>query len=350
MRPSKNLLTAFAAIGLLLSFFPSECEAKLRVVTTHTVLKSLAEEVGGEHVSVSCLATGREDPHAISAKPSYMVSARKADLFIKIGMELEIGYEQLVIDGSRNYKIRFGQPGYLDTSLSVLRLEVPTTKVDRSMGDVHPLGNPHYWMDPYNARIMAGSIAKRLAELDPANVSDYEASFADFKARLDAAMFGQKLVERLGGDRLWSLDLAGRLETYLRNEGLDELAGGWYQQLRPLKGTELITYHRSWGYFAQRFGLNVVAQLEPKPGIPPSPGHLRYVVEAAQQQKVHVILMEPYYDRKAADFVTGKTGAVVVEATNAVDGQPGIDDYFSVIDNVVRRLKEATLAPQKKVG
>lgn len=350
MTLSKNLLAAFAAIGLLLTFFPSDCEAKLRVVTTHTVLKSLAEEVGGEHVSVSSLATGREDPHAISAKPSYMVSARKADLFIKIGMELEIGYEQLVIDGSRNHKIRFGQPGYLDTSLNVLRIEVPTTKVDRSMGDVHPLGNPHYWMDPYNVRIMAGAIAERLAQLDPEHAADYEANCAGFKARLDAAMFGQQLVERLGGDQLWSLELAGRLETYLHDKGLEELAGGWYQQLRPLKGAELITYHRSWGYFAQRFGLNVVAQLEPKPGIPPSPGHLRQVVEMAEMHHVKLILMEPYYNKTAADFVAAKTGAKVIEVTNAVNGQPGTGDYFSLIDNVVKRLREAPLAPQEKMG
>ncbi|GAB4347594.1 MAG: zinc ABC transporter substrate-binding protein [Candidatus Abyssubacteria bacterium] len=341
-------MKAKTAIFLIVMFFAhslfaasGEGASRLNILTTHTVLKSLAQEIGGDHVSVSCLATGREDPHAIQAKPSYMVSARQADLFVKIGMELEIGYEQLVIDGSRNYKIRFGQPGHLDASLNVLRREVPTTRVDRSMGDVHPLGNPHYWLDPYNARIVARSIAERLAELDPTHAADYQAHHADFEKRLDTAMFGDRLVTRVGGDRLWSLELAGRLNTYLQEQGLQTEAGGWYHEAQLLKGMNVITYHRSWTYFAERFGINIIAELEPKPGIPPSPGHLRYVVDTAQRVQVTVILMEPYYNRKAAEFVAEKIGARVVEATNAVDGQPGVTDYFSLIDNIIRRLKEA---------
>ena len=343
----KRLDTCFVATVAILACViftqPVECEGKLNILTTHTVLKSLAQEIGGENVSVSCLATGREDPHAISAKPSYMVNARRADLLIKIGMELEIGYEQLVIDGSRNYKIRLGQLGHLDTSLNVIRLEVPTIRVDRSMGDVHPLGNPHYWMDPYNARIMAHSIAQRLTKLDPENADGYRANLGDFKRRLDTEMFGEQLVDRLGGNRLWSLALAGKLDAHVKENGLGDVAGGWYQQLTPLKGKNLITYHRSWGYFAERFGLTVVAELEPKPGIPPSPRHLRYVIQTAHHEQVKLIIMEPYYNHRAADFVAGKTDAKVVEAANAVGGQPGVDDYVSLIDNVVLRLREAAL-------
>jgi len=320
---------------------PAECEAKLNVLTTHTVLKSIAEEVGGEHVSVSSLATGREDPHAMQAKPSYMAAARRADLFIKIGMELEIGYEQLLIDGSRNYGIRLGQPGHLDTSLNIHRREVPTTRVDRSMGDVHPLGNPHYWMDPYNARIVALSIARKLAQLDPANASSYEANCQSFQKRLDTAMFGEGLIDLVGGSKLWSLAMDGRLDSHLREKGLEARIGGWYGQSGPLRGAELITYHRSWGYFANRFGLNVIEELEPKPGIPPSPGHMRHVIEIARQRRIKLILMEPYYSHKPAEFVCEKSGARLVEAANAIGGQPGVDDYFSLIENVIRRLIEA---------
>ena len=337
------IITTCAIAACVLFTQPAESEGSLNVLTTHTVLKSLAEEIGGGNISVSCLATGREDPHAISAKPSYMVSARRADLFIKIGMELEIGYEDLVIDGSRNYKIRLGQPGHLDTSLNVVRLEVPTIRVDRSMGDVHPLGNPHYWMDPYNVRIMAHSIAERMAKLDPEHASEYEANLAGFTKRLDTAMFGGQLVSRFGGKMLWSLALAGTLDPHLKESGLENTAGGWYRQLKPLEGKNLITYHRSWGYFAGRFGLNIVAELEPKPGIPPSPGHLRYVIQIAQQERAKLIVMEPYYNRRAADFVAAKTDAKVVEAANAVGGQPGADDYFSLMDNVIQKLREAAL-------
>jgi len=342
---NKRIVFLIAVIALIMSGFlapgPGECAEKLNILTTHTVLKSLAEEIGGEHVSVSSLATGREDPHAMQAKPSYMVAARRADLLIKIGMELEIGYEQLIIDGSRNRKIRFGQPGHLDASLNVLRLEVPTTKVDRSMGDVHPLGNPHYWLDPHNTRIVARSIADRLAHLDSGNEKEYEANYRDFERRLDVAMFGEGLVGLIGGDRLWALALENRLESYLREHGSEQPAGGWYKKVEPLRGEELITYHRSWGYFANRFGLNIIEELEPKPGIPPSPGHMRHVIEIARQKQIKLILMEPYYSRKPAEFVAGKTGAKLVEATNAVGGQPGVNDYFALIENIIQKLIEA---------
>lgn len=336
-----RLCFLIAMISGLSSAAPAEGEASINVLTTHTVLQSIAQEVGGDMVNVSCLATGREDPHAIQAKPSYMVSARNADLFIKVGMEMEIGYEQLVVDGSRNYKIRFGQPGHLDASLRVLRLEVPTTRVDRSMGDVHPLGNPHYWMDPYNARIVATSIADRLAALDPSHAEDYAARCADFVRRIDIAMFGESLVNEAGGERLWRLEIANQLESAIATRGWEKSVAGWYAQSAPLRGMDIVTYHRSWSYFANRFGLNIVAELEPKPGIPPSPNHLRYVVDLTRQRKVDVILMEPYYNRRAADFVADKTGARVVVATNAVGGQPGITDYFSLIDNVMQRIAEA---------
>lgn len=340
----KICLTVVAAIALFCNFLspePCECADKLNVLTTHTVLKYIAEQVGGELVSVTSLATGREDPHAMQARPSYMAAARRADLFIKIGMELEIGYERLIIDGSRNYKIRFGQPGHLDASLNILRLEVPTTRVDRSMGDVHPLGNPHYWLDPYNGRIVARSISKRLANLDPANADEYESNYASFKRRLDAAMFGEGLVALIGGDRLWSLALKNRLGSHLQKKGLEHLAGGWYKKIESFRGAELITYHRSWGYFANRFELNIVEELEPKPGIPPSPGHLRRVIDIAKQRQIKLILMEPYYNRRPAEFVAEKTGATLVEAANAIGGQPGVEDYFLLIDNVIERLMEA---------
>lgn len=340
MKKRITFVSLVAAALLSSIFFPAPCESadKLNIVTTHTVLKSIAEEIGGDNVSVSSLATGREDPHAMQARPSYMVAARRADLFIKIGMELEIGYERLVVDGSRNYNIRLGQPGHLDASLSVLRLEVPTTRVDRSMGDVHPLGNPHYWLDPYNARTVADAIGTRLEELDPTNKTEYHSNKRAFHNRLDTKMFGSDLVESMGGDRLWALALEGRLKAHLNEQGKESALGGWFEKMEPLWGKELITYHRSWGYFTNRFGLEVVEELEPKPGIPPSPGHVRKVIEVAKQRQIKLILMEPYYNRKPAEFVAAKAGAMLVEAANAVGGQPGVDDYFSLIDNIINRL------------
>ncbi len=338
-KPGIVILMAVAcAVSMLLG--APDCLAAVDVLTTHTVLQSIAEEVGGEHVSVSSLATGREDPHAIQAKPSYMIKARKADLLIKVGMEMEIGYEQLIIDGSRNYGIRLGQPGHLDVSTGVLRLEVPTTRVDRSMGDVHPLGNPHYWLDPCNARIVARSIADRLSAIDPEHSSDYKAGCADFTRRIDTAMFGEKAVDELGGSRLWKLRQSGELDRELDKLELTDDVDTWHKRSKRFAGMRLITYHRSWGYLANRFGLDIVAELEPKPGIPPSPGHLLHVVEIAKQQGSGIILMEPYYNRRAADFVAEKIGAKVVVAANAINGQPGVDDYFALIDNVLQQLED----------
>jgi zinc/manganese transport system substrate-binding protein len=163
--------------------------AALKVVTTTTDLKSVVEAVGGDKVEVASLGTGREDPHFIDAKPSCMVLARDARLWVRIGMELEIGYENLVIDGSRNPNIRVGAAGHLDASEGVLRQEVPTDKVDRSMGDIHPQGNPHYWLDPLNMRIVAKNVAARLSKLDPDNAEYYADRLKAFQARLDEAMF-----------------------------------------------------------------------------------------------------------------------------------------------------------------
>ena len=176
---------------------------KLQIVTTTTDLKAIAEAVGGAYVSVNSISSGRQDPHFIDAKPSYMLKLRKADLFIRIGLELERGWERLILEGSRNRSILIGSKGHLDASAGVRRLEVPTGVVDRSMGDVHPLGNPHYWLDPYNARIIAGTIARRLGELDPEHEDQYARSAASFSRQVDIAMFGSALQEGEDAEGLW---------------------------------------------------------------------------------------------------------------------------------------------------
>ena len=171
----------------------------VRILTTTSDLRAIAQAVGGDHVVVSSLTQGRQDPHFVQAKPSYMMVARKADLWIRVGMELEIGYERLILDGSRNPKIRVGTRGHLDASVGVLRLEVPTQKVDRSMGDVHPLGNPHYLLDPLNGRLVAKSISQRLTELAPQHAAYFGEQLKSFQRELDRCMFGPALVEQVGG-------------------------------------------------------------------------------------------------------------------------------------------------------
>jgi zinc/manganese transport system substrate-binding protein len=319
---------------------PAEGADKLRVVTTTTDLAAIARAVGGDQVEVTAIATGHEDPHFIAAKPSYMMAARKADLWIRVGLELEIGYEGLILDGSRNSRIRIGTPGHLDASEGVLRLEVPTKRIDRSMGDIHPLGNPHYWIDPLNGRIVAGNISKRLADLAPQHEPYFKERLKSFQQELDERMFGREPVTAIGGGKLWALSLKGKLEKTLDQPGQPPL-GGWLAAMRPFAGMKVITYHRSWSYFAHRFGLIVADELEPKPGIPPSPGHVAQVVNRVKSQGIKVLLMEPFYSRKAPELVASQTGIAVVRCANTVGGQPEATDYLTMIDNVINRVSAA---------
>jgi hypothetical protein len=215
MNTSFKIAAAASVLGLWLLADISRAAEPLTVVTTTPTLKSLVEAVGGDKVKVASIGAGDEDPHFIQAKPSFMVLARKADLWVRVGMELEIGYEGLILDGSRNGKIRVGQPGHLDVSEKVIKLEVPTGKVTRDMGDVHPLGNPHYWLDPLNGRIMAREIADRLAQLDPNDAAAFAQNYKAFEKALDERMFGPELVATLGGDKLWALQLRHQLLPYL---------------------------------------------------------------------------------------------------------------------------------------
>ncbi len=353
---SRKVFLFCLVFAVLFMYKPRQCQAKdkLNIVTTTTNLESISESVGGEHVNVSSISTGKEDPHFIEAKPSYMLKAKNADLWIRIGLELEIGYEGLILDGSRNQRIRIGSPGHLDVCAGIIPLEVPTQsmKIDRSMGDVHPLGNPHYWLDPYNGRIIAKNICQRLKQLDPEHARDYDRNLAAFLLKLDNAMFGDKLVEAIGGERLWQMQSEGTLDRFIKdhnekNQQIKQakedmfLLDGWLARLKPFEHSKIVTYHRSWSYFAHRFNLNVVGELEPKPGIPPGPSHILEVINIMKSEKVGIVLMEPFYNRNDADAVAKRTGAKVALAAVAVNSQKGTDDYIAMFDNIVTRLSSA---------
>ena len=304
-------IIVFSAILLALSGIAYGRDV-ISVLTTTEDLKSVTEAIGGDKVKADSLARGYQDPHFVDAKPSFMIRAKNADLFIRVGLELEIGYEDLIIDGSRNQKIKIGQPGHLDASEGVGLLEVPTTtKVDRSMGDVHPMGNPHYWLDPENMRIVARNISNRLSELSPESAGYFQRNLAAFDKKMD-----EKMAE-------------------------------WNRKMTPFKGNRIAIYHRSWPYFADRFGLIIACELEPKPGIPPSPGHLKEVIDIIKRGNIKIILMEVFYDKKSAEFVAGQTGAKVVVVPNSVGGTQGVGDYFSLIDTIVGKIS-AGFRPTEK--
>ncbi len=327
MNKTLAVMTAAAAF----CFGGEAMAARLKIVTTTSDLAAIAHAVAGDQAQVHSICTGKEDPHMLTAKPSVILLARDADLWIRIGRELEVGWEPPILDGSRNTRIRVGSKGHLDASESALVLDVPQTTITRAMGDVHPMGNPHYWLDPLNGRRIAGAIADRLALLDPANAAFYRENAAAFQKTLDERMFGAEALNGKDAEGLW--------ESLERGAPIAKI-GGWAAAMAPLRGKKIVTYHRSWVYFAHRFGLEVAAELEPKPGVPPTAAHLASVAETVKAGEVKIILQEPFYSTKAANQIASKTGARVVVVANSVGGQPEATDYLALMDWIVSRVTE----------
>jgi zinc/manganese transport system substrate-binding protein len=290
---------------LLISGVAESGWAALHVVTTLQDLASLAQTVGGDRVETFALAKGYQDAHFVDAKPSFIVKLSRADLLVAAGLELEIGYLPPLIDQSRNEKIHPGSAGYLDASLGCDVLQQPTQVVTRAMGDVHPYGNPHYWTDPENGRVVARAVAARLAELDPSGKAAFASGLAAFEAALTAK------------ERDWDAKMA------------------------PFAGTRIVTFHESWPNFAKRFKLDLVGTVEPKPGIPPSPSHTLEIINLITRDKVPAILVEPYFDRKTPDYIAEKTGCKVVTFYPSVGGIPEIKTYFDVFDRNVDAFVKA---------
>ncbi|MDD4017650.1 MAG: metal ABC transporter substrate-binding protein [Kiritimatiellae bacterium] len=319
----------------------TQAAEKIRIMATTTDLADIIRVVAGDAAEVSCITTGREDPHTLTAKPSFIVRARDADVWVRVGMELEIGWEPVILREARNKRIRVGMPHHIDASLNVQRLEVPTQSVTRDQGDVHPEGNPHYWLDPLNGRMVAATIAERLVALYPERKADFEKNLHAFERDLDTHMFGAVLAAQCGGEALWRALIEKRLDAFLKGQGASDKAGGWYAALRPHRGKTIVTYHRSWPYLAERFGLKADIQLEPKPGIPPSAKHLAEVIADVESRHAKVILQEPFYNTKAAEFVASKTGARVLVVPTMTGGSPGASNYLGMLDNVIAKLSAA---------
>lgn len=330
-------LALFALIAASLS-----AHAKtLKVVATTADLASIVQAIGGSRVSVTSIVTGARDPHRIEAKPSFMSRAAGADLWVAIGLDLEAAYEQAILEGSRNSKIQPGRPGHAYVSEWCRVLDKPVGRVTRAMGDIHPYGNPHVMLDPYNGRAVAVKLAERMGKLDPANASEYKDRVEAFVDRLDRAMFGPALVEKLGGPKLWQWSTAGDLSDELRRAGALGSLGGWAGKMERLRGRPIVTYHRSWVYFASRFGLRIVAELEPKPGIDPTPGHVASVIRTVEQHGVRAIVQERYFSTRNANFVAQRTGAKVVVVPSSVGHEAAASDYIAMFDTIVTRISSA---------
>jgi zinc/manganese transport system substrate-binding protein len=289
-------------IAAIVAAAPVYAQGKLNVVTTTEDLAAIVREVGGDRVNVEAIARGYQDPHFVEAKPSFILKLQKADLLVVVGRELEIGWLPPLIQQSRNAKVQVGAAGYLDASQGARILDIPTGQVTRAEGDVHPQGNPHYWLDPENGKVIAREVANKLSGMRPN----------------DRAYFDQRQAA-----------FAGKI---------DEAEKRWLAAMQPYKGVKVVTYHRSFPNFAERFGLEVIGYVEPRPGIPPSPQHTLDLINEMKRQNVKLVLVEPYFDLKTPNAIGRDTGGQVLVLPPSVGGVKEVTDYFSLFDYDINLL------------
>ncbi len=299
MKTPMHLVAAALAVAL---FAAAEARAAVKVVTTTQDLESIAREVGGDRIQVESLAKGYQDPHFVEPKPSFILKLHAADLLIVVGREMEIGWLPPLITQSRNTRIQPKGDRYLDASLTARILEIPTGQITRAMGDVHPQGNPHYWLSPDNGRRISQAIQKKLSEISPGDAAYFAQRYADFDRRLAEA------------EKRWTAAMA------------------------PYKGLKVVTYHRSWPNLTDQYGLNVIGYIEPKPGIPPSPSHTLALMQEMKRQQVKVIIIEPYFDSRTPNAIARDTGAQVVVLAPSVGGAKEATDYVKLFDYNINLL------------
>ena len=295
-------LVAVAALVVATAPF---AQAKVRVVTTLSTFADLAREVGGEDVEVIALSKGTQDPHFVDPKPDLALKLNRADLLIHNGLSLEVGWLPVLVTGARNAKIQPGSDGNLDASTVVNVKGVPQGKIDRTMGDVHPGGNPHYMLDPGNGIAVSQAIAARLKQIDSAHAKQYDYRQAAFRQKLQT-----KTVQ-------------------------------WKSALAPFKGTSIVPYHDSWLYFSEWAGLVEAGFVEPKPGVPPSPQHVSVLVSRIKDKKVKLVIAQTYYPHDMAELVAQKAGATFLELPSDVGAEPGADSYIGLFDTIVKKLTAA---------
>lgn len=300
----KALVQAAVIAAVLAVGATSLAATKLNVVASTLDMADIARQIGGDRVSVYAVSTGKYDLHFFDPRPSQVMKLRKADVLIVGGLDVDI-WVQGLIDASRNRRIRFGAVGYIDPSDGIQPIQVPKGRIDGAMGDVHPYGNPHYWVSRENLEQVVENIASGLIRVSPSDAGQFEKNKVAY-------------LERVG-----------------------EVFDGLHQRLDPFKGTKVIEYHQSWDYFCSEFGLEIVGSLEPKPGIPPSPAHLEELVSWAKHEGARLVLVEPYYPKRPVEFVARETGAKVLRLPFYTGGAEGVDGF---LENLTRNVDQIVAA------
>lgn len=343
----RRVVSSGLAILLPLIATGLQAQERLQIVTTLPTYAAIARELTGELAEVRAIARGDEDPHFVNPRPSFAASVGKADMFVVTGLDLEL-WVPAVIDRARNPRVVEGGPGHVVAYSGVKLLDIPED-VSRTGGDVHVFGNPHIHTDPVNAIIVARNILAKLKDVDRANATTYEANTRDFEDRVMRRTFGEALVEMLGAETILRLARNYEFWDFAANQSyqgrpLTEYVGGWLAEAAPFRDQRMACYHKNWAYFSARFRIACSIYVEPKPGIPPSPGHLAEVVSFMRDESVRVLFAANYFSRSQVERVASRTNARAVIVPEHVEGAEGVDSYFDLVDHWVSSLAEAFLA------
>jgi len=347
----KSLLLFSALLGGLAVSSARDADAKIKVVVTNSAYTSIAQAIGGDQVQVTHIVEGNQDPHIVRPKPSLAVLLKEADLYVTTGMDLEM-WSPALIDMSGNPQIRSGQKGYVSASAGLKIVEQPVT-ISRAEGDVHIYGNPHIHTSPLNGKVIAENICVGLKRVAPEHAALFDANLAKFKDEVDRRTFGPELVKVLGGKTLTDLAQSGRLIPFLekkqyKGQPLLSLLGGWMKEGLPLRGLKIVAFHKNITYFVDLFGIDIVDYMEPKPGIPPTPGHITTVMEKMRSQNIKVMWAENYFDVAQVKRVAAKVDAVPVIVALGPGGQPGMDTFFDMFDIWLRELNAGVAAAARR--
>jgi len=340
----KKILLIIIALVLVFPITSVCAKTHLNVVTTLPDYAFFAKVIGGDRISVKSIVRGDQDAHFIRPKPSFATALRNADVLVATGLDLEL-WVQTVIDNSANRKIRSGQSGYVSASTGMHLLEKPKV-MSRAEGGVHLYGNPHVTCSPIQMKVAARNIATGLIKNDPEGKEIYLQNLKKLHQQIDERLFGSKLIEMLGGDTLCTLAEQGKLIPFLKEQKFEgkfliEYLGGWVGKMLPLKGTQIVTYHKNWIYFVRLFGLEEAGTVEPKPGIPPSPKHVTNLINLMRERNIGIILAANYFDGQKIKTVAKRTNAEAVIVPIYVGGAAGVDDYFKLVDYWTDQLLKA---------
>lgn len=336
----KNFKALIIALIVLVNYSFAG-DSKLNIICSFSDYATIAEAIAKDKADVQYIASGEQDPHFVSPKPSYAMMLNKADMWVTTGLDLEV-WSTTLIDKARNKKIVDGAIGFVGVSDGVKILQ-KVGKGDRTEGDVHLMGNPHINTSPVNWKIIAKNITIGLKKVDPANAAFYEKNRDEFIQRVDNALFGEVLVNLFGGETLTEMLLNHTLFEFLESEyegqKLSDLLGGWLKEAESFRGKKIIAYHKNWAYFADVFGLNIIGFIEPKPGIPPSAKHVQYMTNLIKEQNIQLMLVASYFEKKSPQMIESKTGVKAVYLPLFSKSIDGVDDNFSLMDYWIKQVK-----------